>query len=250
MAAAQAGSPLSGNCVDLIDEHDAGGIFLCLLKQVSDPGGAHAYEHLHKVGTGDAEKRNSRLPCNRLGKQRLSCSRRAHQKNALGNPGAYVGVLLGISKKIHKLLQVFFLLPQACHLFKIVLARIPAESGPAFSEIHHPGIGPASARSGIHHHKHRHQNHPGQEDRHHHGQEIALLGHVSHGTGNSQSHKVLLLFLHVGHIDQHLIALAGGQKEFSRGSLPVGAYLRRLDGSLLRRLHVFLLGHALIAHVS
>ena len=39
--------------VDLIDEDNAGSDLGGLLEQVTDAAGAHAHEHLHKVGTGD-----------------------------------------------------------------------------------------------------------------------------------------------------------------------------------------------------
>ena len=58
VASSQAGASLSGNCIDLVDKYDTGRVLLSLFKQVPDSGSAYAYEHLHKIGTGDTEERN------------------------------------------------------------------------------------------------------------------------------------------------------------------------------------------------
>ena len=49
VAAAHAGTALAAHCVDLIDEDDRLGVLLGLLEQITNPGGADADEHLHKV---------------------------------------------------------------------------------------------------------------------------------------------------------------------------------------------------------
>ena len=52
IAAVAARVPALADRVDLIDKNDAGRVLLRLIKQVPDPGGADADEHLHKIGTG------------------------------------------------------------------------------------------------------------------------------------------------------------------------------------------------------
>ena len=48
VAAVAAGVTLLTDGIYLIDENDAGGLFLGLLKQITDLGGTHAHEHLNK----------------------------------------------------------------------------------------------------------------------------------------------------------------------------------------------------------
>ena len=52
------------------------------VKQVPDPGGAHADEHLHEAGACDVEERYVRLAGHRPGDERLSGARRADHEHA------------------------------------------------------------------------------------------------------------------------------------------------------------------------
>src|SRR5262249_20788868 len=54
--AAQACAAMTAHGVNFVDEDNAWSVLLALLKQVANPAGAHAYEHLDKVRTGDAEE--------------------------------------------------------------------------------------------------------------------------------------------------------------------------------------------------
>ena len=58
MTAAHAGSAMTTDRVDLIDENDTGRIFLALVKEVAYPGGTDAHEHLHEVRAGNGEERH------------------------------------------------------------------------------------------------------------------------------------------------------------------------------------------------
>ena len=49
MAAAHTGTAASCHRIDLIDEHDTGGVLLGLLEHIPDTGGTHADIHFHKV---------------------------------------------------------------------------------------------------------------------------------------------------------------------------------------------------------
>ncbi len=93
VAAAQARAALTADGIDFVDEDDGGACFLCLLEQVAYTGGAYAYEHLHEVGTRDAEERNARLAGNGTRQQRFTGARRAHQQTATRNFCA--GLVLG-----------------------------------------------------------------------------------------------------------------------------------------------------------
>src|ERR1700680_1841058 len=56
VTAAQAGAAVAADGVDLVDEHDAGGVLLGLVEEVADAAGADADEHLHELGAADAEE--------------------------------------------------------------------------------------------------------------------------------------------------------------------------------------------------
>ena len=67
VTASQAGAPLAAYGVNLVDEHNGGGLFLGLVKQVPDTGGAHAHIEFHKIGTGDGQELYSGLSGHRPG---------------------------------------------------------------------------------------------------------------------------------------------------------------------------------------
>ena len=72
MPAAQACATLTAHCIDFIDKHDAWRIFLGLIKQVADAGSTYAYEHFHKIGTGNGKERNTGFSGNSPGQQRFA----------------------------------------------------------------------------------------------------------------------------------------------------------------------------------
>ena len=88
VAAAEAGTTMPADGVDLVDEDDAGGVLLALLEQVAHPGGADADEHLDEVRAGDREERDVGLAGDRPGQQGLAGSGRAYQQHALGDLAA------------------------------------------------------------------------------------------------------------------------------------------------------------------
>ena len=57
VAAAHAGAAMPADGVDLVDEEDAGGVFLGGGEQVADAAGAHADEHLDELGAVDGDRR-------------------------------------------------------------------------------------------------------------------------------------------------------------------------------------------------
>ena len=78
-------APRAANCVDLVDEHDARCLFLCLAEEVTHAGCTHTDEHLHEIGAGNGEERNVGFSCDCLGQQGLSCTRRPHKQGSLRN---------------------------------------------------------------------------------------------------------------------------------------------------------------------
>jgi len=81
--------------VELVDENDAGRMALGLNEEIPYPGGADADEHFDEVAAADDEERNARFAGYRLGEEGFTRPRRAHEQNALGNPAAELGELLG-----------------------------------------------------------------------------------------------------------------------------------------------------------
>ena len=95
MTAAQTGAALATDRVDLINEYDGIARLACGVEQVADARGTHADVQLHEVRAGHGEEGNARLPGDRLGKQSLTGSGRAHQQDAVGDFGAQPCKLLG-----------------------------------------------------------------------------------------------------------------------------------------------------------
>ena len=144
MAASHTGAPSSGNCVNLINKYNTGRVLLAFLKQISYTGSTHTYEHLHKIRTGDREKRNARFPCHGFCQESLTCSRRAYEKNTLGNSGTYFHILLGTFQEIHDLPKLLLLFLKPCHILKgNALLTVHRHFGTALAEIHHLGIAAA-----------------------------------------------------------------------------------------------------------
>ena len=92
--------------VDFVDEHYARRLLLGLAEEVAHARGAHAYEHLHEVGTRHGEERHVGLAGHSLGKQRLARAGRAYQERTLGYLAAEVGVALGIFEEFDYLLNL------------------------------------------------------------------------------------------------------------------------------------------------
>mmetsp|Transcript_32447 Transcript_32447/g.58058 ORF Transcript_32447/g.58058 Transcript_32447/m.58058 type:complete len:217 (-) Transcript_32447:34-684(-) len=66
VAAADAGATRAAHRINLVHKHNAGRVLLGLLEQVTDAGGAHAHEHLHKLRSRNGEERHTRLARNSL----------------------------------------------------------------------------------------------------------------------------------------------------------------------------------------
>ena len=95
--AAQAGATMTPHRVDFVDKDDARRVLLALLEQVADAACAHADEHLHKVGTGDAEERHVGFAGHGARQQGFAGSRRSHQQHAFGNAAAQLLELLRLA---------------------------------------------------------------------------------------------------------------------------------------------------------
>src|SRR5690606_21870642 len=88
MPAAEAGTAMTADRVDLVDEDDARRMLLGLLEHVAHAAGADADEHLDEVGTGNAEERHLGLAGDRARQQGLAGARRADHQHATRNLAA------------------------------------------------------------------------------------------------------------------------------------------------------------------
>ena len=140
--------------VNLIDEDDAGGVLLRLLKKITDPARADADKHLDKFGAGQREKRNVRLPGNRFRQQGFAGARRADQKRALRQLRADLHVAARIVQEVHHFLKALLRFILAGHVLERhagVLLNIGF--GPAFSDVHHPAAAVHAPHQNIHEHE-------------------------------------------------------------------------------------------------
>ena len=81
--AAEPGTAVAADGVDLVHEDDAGRVLLRLLEQVTHARGADPDEHLDEVRPGDREERNAGLPGYGAGQQRLAGARGPVEQHAL-----------------------------------------------------------------------------------------------------------------------------------------------------------------------
>ena len=125
--AAQARPAVPADGIDFVDEDDAGGVLLALLKEVAHAARAHAYEHLHEVRTRNREKRYAGFTRDGARQQRLARARRPDQQHALGNPPAQLLEFLRLPQELDDLLQFFLGLFHARHVLErdlLLLRRV------------------------------------------------------------------------------------------------------------------------------
>ncbi len=107
MSAAQACATVTTDCVDFVDEDDAGGVLLALLEKVADAGRADAYEHLNEVRAGDGEEGNVSFAGHCAGEEGLAGARRSDEEDALGDAAAEALELLSFAEELDDLLELF-----------------------------------------------------------------------------------------------------------------------------------------------
>ncbi len=139
VAAAHAGTAVSADGVDLVDEHDGGGVLLGLLEQVAHTGGADTDEHLDEVGSGDRVERHARLTRDGAGEQRLAGAGLAVEQDTLGDLGAD-GLELGrLLQELLDLAELLDRLLAAGHVGEGGLRHVLADQlGLGLGELHHP----------------------------------------------------------------------------------------------------------------
>ena len=107
VSAAEACATVTTDCVDFVDEDDAGGVLLALLEEVADAGCADADEHFDEVRTGDGEEGNVGFARYCAGEEGLACSRRSDEEDALGDAAAEALELLSFAEELDDLLELF-----------------------------------------------------------------------------------------------------------------------------------------------
>ena len=78
MTAADTVAAMTADCVDFINENNAGRGFLTLLEHVANAARADTDEHFDEIGTADREKRNVRFTGDRAREQSFAGARRSH----------------------------------------------------------------------------------------------------------------------------------------------------------------------------
>src|SRR5437660_7166232 len=121
---------MTANRIDFVDKDDAGSILLALLKQVADPASAHAYKHLDKVGTRDAEERHVGFTSHGPGQQGLARTWMAHQQNAFGNASTQLLELLRFAQELDDLPQLFLSFVDAGHILDCAFFLRAGDSRP------------------------------------------------------------------------------------------------------------------------
>ena len=131
VSAAEACATMTADCVDFVDEDDAGRVLLALLEEVADAACADADEHFNEVGTGDREEGNVGFAGDCAGQQGLAGSRRSDEQHALGNASAELLELLRLAQKLDDLLQLFLGFIDAGHVLEGDLLLLHGEQARA-----------------------------------------------------------------------------------------------------------------------
>ena len=111
--------------VELVDEDDAGGLFLGLLEEVPHAGRPDAHEHLDELGARQEEERDIGLAGHRARQKRLAGAGRADQQHAFGNAATEPLVLLGVREEIDHLEELGLGLVHAGHVRERRLQLLP-----------------------------------------------------------------------------------------------------------------------------
>ena len=118
VSAAEAGTAMTADGVDFVDEDDAGSVLLALFEEIANAACADADEHLNKVGAGDGEEGHVGFAGHGARQQGLAGSRRPDEQHALGNAAAQLLELLRLAQVLDDLLQLFLGLVDAGHILE------------------------------------------------------------------------------------------------------------------------------------
>ena len=106
MAAADAGTALASDGIDLVDEDDARRVLLRLLEEVADTRGTDTDEHLDEVRTRNREERHAGLTGNGAREQRLTSARGAEEQDALRDAGTELVEFFRVLEELDDFLEL------------------------------------------------------------------------------------------------------------------------------------------------
>src|ERR1019366_8537129 len=95
VAAAETGTALAADGVDLVHEDDGRGLLAGRLEEVADAAGADTDEHLHEVRSGDGEEGDAGLTGDGPGQESLTRAGGADEEHALRDLGPDVAEAVG-----------------------------------------------------------------------------------------------------------------------------------------------------------
>src|SRR5690554_2959528 len=107
VTAAEAGTTMAADGIDLVDEDDAGRMFLGLLEHVTHAAGTDTDEHLDEIGAGNGEEGHLGFAGNRLGQKGLAGTRLADHQYATGYVAAQTLELARVTQELHQLGDFF-----------------------------------------------------------------------------------------------------------------------------------------------
>src|SRR5437588_7415498 len=105
MSAAHTVAAMTSDRVDFVDENDARGRFLALLKHVAHTACADTDEHLHEIRSADGEERDIGFARDRAREQGFSGAGRADQQHALRDAATEFLKFFRIAQKFYELLH-------------------------------------------------------------------------------------------------------------------------------------------------
>ena len=137
MPAAEAGTAMASNRINLINKNDARRLLFPLNKEVADARSPDPDKHLNKVGTADREERHPGFPGNRPGEQGFSGSGRPDQQDPFGDTPPQTGELFRVFEKGDDFFQLLFGLFHAGNVAeRDTLLVFRQQFGPALAERH------------------------------------------------------------------------------------------------------------------
>src|SRR5581483_8790145 len=138
VTAAETGTAVTADGVDLVHKDDARSGLLRLLEEVAHARSADADEHLDEVGAGDREERNARLTRDGAREERLACARRPVQQHTLRDARAERLELLRVLEELLDLAELLDGLVDAGDVLEADLRRVGRHALRArLAEAHH-----------------------------------------------------------------------------------------------------------------
>ncbi len=115
----------------------------CLSKEVSDTCSAYSDKHFDKVGTTQAEERDSRFSSHSLGEQGLASPGLTHEQGPLGNLSPQPPIPFRILEEVHNLHEFGPCLIYSGHIVKSDTgAPLHVYFCLALADSHEPTLGP------------------------------------------------------------------------------------------------------------